>query len=61
VSEEDLVNCAFEVLGELLSTSEFARRDAVPIMMTEYCLTEDIATEVVSIAFEHWVEVYVKD
>ena len=61
MSEEDLVNCAFEVLGGLLSTSEFATRDAVPIMMNEYGLTEDTAVEVIAIAFERWVEVYAKD
>lgn len=61
MSEENLVAVAFEVLGELLVTSEFATKDAIVIMMNDYDLSEDIATEAVSIAFERWVEIYAKD
>ncbi len=58
MSEEDLVNSAYEILGELLVTSENATGDAVNLLMHKYGIPEDIAGEVVSVAFERWMEVY---
>jgi len=57
-TEEELVNSAYEILGELLVTSENATGDAVNLMMHKYSISEDIAGEIVFIAFERWMEVY---
>jgi hypothetical protein len=56
--EEELVNTAFELLGELLITSDNATGDVVNLLMHKYAVSEDIAGEVVAIAFERWLEVY---
>lgn len=56
--EEELINAAFEILGELLVTAENAREEAVKYMMYRYCIDTSIAVEVVSIAFERWMEIY---
>lgn len=61
MSEEELVNLAFNELGGLLSTHENAREVAATIMMYRYNLDDSIADEVVAIAFERWVEVYCPD
>lgn len=57
-TDEELINSAYEILGELLVTSENATGDAVNLLMHKYAIPEDIASEVVSVAFERWMEVY---
>jgi hypothetical protein len=58
LSEEELVNDAFELLGELLVTSENAKEETVKLMIKKYGLTDSIVEEIVSIAFERWVDIY---
>lgn len=58
MSEDELINDAFEVLGELLVTSENAREEAVKTMIEKTGLTNDTIEEVVAIAFERWMEIY---
>lgn len=58
MSEEELVNEAFELLGELLVVSENAKEEAVKIMIIKTGLTDSVIEEVVSVAFERWMEVY---
>lgn len=58
ISEEELINSAFEMLGGLLVTSENATGEVVNLMMHKFSISEDIASEVVSIAFERWMEIY---
>ncbi len=55
---EELINAAFEILGELLVTVENARKEAQKYMMYRYCLDASIAAEIVSVAFERWMEIY---
>lgn len=57
-TDEELINFTYELLGELLITSENATGDAVNLLMHKYGISEDIAGEVVAIAFERWMEVY---
>lgn len=57
-SEEELINAAFNILGELLVKVENASEEAQKYMMYRYCLDASIAAEVVSIAFERWMEIY---
>lgn len=57
-TEEDLINSAYEILGELLVTSENATGDVVNLLMHKYGISEDIAGEIAFIAFERWMEVY---
>lgn len=56
--EEELVNTAFELLGELLITSENATGDVVNLLMNKYAVSADIAGEIVAMAFDRWMEVY---
>jgi hypothetical protein len=58
LSIEDLVSEAFEILGELLITSETAKADTTNILMKKYDIDDSIASEAVSIAFENWTEIY---
>jgi len=58
LSEEELVNSAFELLGGLLVTSKDASGDAVNLLMHQYCIDDSIAGEAVAMALERWTEVY---
>lgn len=58
MSEEELVNSAFEILGSLLVNSEDAKEEAIKSMIDHYDLEVSIAEEIVSIAFERWMEIY---
>ena len=58
MSEDELINDAFEVLGELLVTSENARKEAVKTMVEKTGLDNDTIEEAVAIAFERWMEIY---
>lgn len=58
ISESELVNSAFEILGSLLVTSRNATGEATNLLMHKHGIDESIAGEAVSIAFEHWMEVY---
>jgi hypothetical protein len=58
LSEEELVNSAFEILGSLLVTSENACGEAVNLLMHKHGIDADIAGEAVAIALERWTEVY---
>jgi hypothetical protein len=57
-TDEELINSAYEILGKLLVTSENATGDAVNLLMHKYNISEEIAGEIVFIAFERWMEVY---
>ena len=58
MSEEDLINSAYEILGSLLVTSENATGEAINLLMHKYGVDDSIAGEAVAIAFERWMEVY---
>lgn len=58
LSEEELVNSAFEILGSLLVTSDNASGEAVNLLMHKYGIDDDIAGEAVAIAIERWTDVY---
>lgn len=58
ISEEEMINSAFEILGELLVTSDNATGEATNLLMHKYGIDDSIAGEIVSIAFERWMEIY---
>ena len=58
LSEEELVNSSFEILGSLLVTSDNASGEAVNLLMHKYGIDDDIAGEAVAIAIERWTDVY---
>jgi hypothetical protein len=58
LSEEELVNSAFEILGSLLVTSDNASGEAVNLLMHKYGIDDTIAGEAVSIALERWTDIY---
>ena len=58
LSEEELVNLAFEILGSLLVTSENATGEATNLLMHKYGIDDSLAGEAVAMAFERWMEVY---
>lgn len=61
LSDEELVNTAYEILGGLLVTAENATGDAVNLLMHKYGIDDSIAGEAVAVAFERWMEVYVSE
>lgn len=58
LSDEELVNSAFEILGSLLVTSENASGDAVNLLMHKHGIDDSIAGEAVAIALERWTDIY---
>lgn len=56
--ENELINKAYELLGELLITSENASGAAVNLLMHEFGVSEDIAGEAVAMALDRWMEIY---
>lgn len=61
LSDEDLVNLAFEKLGSVLEFSDTPKEYVTKVMSSEYGLDTDIAAEIVEVAFERWVEIYCPD
>jgi hypothetical protein len=57
ITEDELVGMAFEILGGLLVTSKNPKEEAVKIMIEKTGLTDSIIEEVVSIAFENWMDI----
>ena len=58
ISEDDLINDAFELLGELLVLYDNAREEAVKRMVEKTGLTDTIVEEAVNVAFERWMDIY---
>lgn len=58
LSEKELIDSAFTILGGLLEKSENATGEAINLLMHKYGIDENLAGEAVSIALEQWSDIY---
>lgn len=58
MSEEELVNKAFELIGNLLIVADDATASATELMMDDFGLDQKTAAKIVKVAFERWMKIY---
>ena len=58
LSEEELVNKAFELVGNLLIVADDATVSATELMMGDFDLDQKTAEKIVETAFERWIKIY---
>ena len=58
MSEEELVNKAFELIGNLLIVADDASASATELMMGDFGLDQKTAEKIVATAFERWMKIY---
>lgn len=58
LSEEELIDKAFEIIGNLLAVSNYASASATELMIKNYNLDPETAARIVTMAFERWVTIY---
>ena len=58
MSEEELVNKAFELIGNLLIVADDATASATELMMGDFGLDQKTAKRIVETAFERWMKIY---
>lgn len=58
MSEEELVDKAFELIGNLLAVADDATVSATELMIKNYGLDPETASRIVAIAFERWMKIY---
>ena len=58
MSEEELVDKAFELIGNLLAVADDATASATELMIKNYSLDPAAAARIVKIAFERWMKIY---
>ena len=58
MTEEDLVDKAFKLIGNLLSVADDTTASVTKLMIDEFGLDLKKATDIVAIAFERWMKIY---
>ena len=58
MSEEELVDKAFELIGNLLAVADDATKSATELMIEEFKLDPNTAASIVATAFARWMKIY---
>jgi len=58
MSEEELVDKAFELIGNLLIVADDASASATELMMNDFGMDKKTAEKIVATAFARWMKIY---
>ena len=58
MTKEELVDKAFQLIGNLLYVVDDTTTSATKLMISDFALEPNVAASIVSIAFERWMKIY---
>lgn len=58
MTKEELVDKAFQLIGNLLYVVDDTTASATKLMISDFVLEPNVAANIVSIAFERWMKIY---
>jgi len=61
MTEEDLVDKAFKLIGNLLSVADDTTMTVTKLMIDDFGLDSKKAADIVAVAFERWIKIYCPD